>query len=86
MKQHVHVHQSPGQIYSIDARGTAKRLRHAAIFGPLDAPRAGETVRFVFGHDPICMPDTLPKRYGEDVDIVYLRREPGAVAVSLATR
>ena len=34
------------QVYPFDARGIAKRFRHAAIFGALDALRHGETMRF----------------------------------------
>ncbi|HAL38285.1 MAG TPA: hypothetical protein DCP03_09295, partial [Polaromonas sp.] len=33
-------------VYPFDARGVAKRFRHAAIFGALDALQAGETMRF----------------------------------------
>ena len=32
-----HIHLSPDAIYPFDARGVAKRFRHAAIFGALDA-------------------------------------------------
>ena len=31
----MHVHLSPDSIYPFDARGIAKRFRHAAIFGAL---------------------------------------------------
>ena len=36
---HPHLHLSPDLIYPFDARGIAKRFRHAAIFGALDALR-----------------------------------------------
>lgn len=39
--------------YPFDARGIAKRFRHAAIFGALDALNAGETMRFLNDHDPL---------------------------------
>ena len=32
-----HLHLSPDAIYPFDARGVAKRFRHAAIFGALDS-------------------------------------------------
>ena len=32
-----HAHLSADSIYPFDARGIAKRFRHAAIFGALDA-------------------------------------------------
>ncbi len=34
-----HIHLSPDAIYPFDARGIAKRFRHAAIFGAIDALR-----------------------------------------------
>ena len=39
--------------YPFDARGVAKRFRHAAIFGALDALNSGETMSFVNDHDPL---------------------------------
>ena len=40
-------------LMTIDARGVAKRFRHAAIFGALDSLHPGETMRFVNDHDPL---------------------------------
>jgi hypothetical protein len=40
MSQPAHIHLSPDAIYPFDARGVAKRFRHAAIF----VTRYGETV------------------------------------------
>ena len=37
-----HLHLSPDAIYPFDARGVAKRFRHAAIFGALDSLQPGE--------------------------------------------
>ena len=77
----MHVHLSPDSIYPFDARGIAKRFRHAAIFGALDALRAGETMRFVNDHDPLPLLDQLRARYGEKVEIKYVQREPGAIVI-----
>lgn len=77
----MHVHLSPDSIYPFDARGIAKRFRHAAIFGALDALRAGETMRFVNDHDPLPLLDQLVQRYGEAVEIVYRQREPGNIMI-----
>ena len=52
-----HLHLSPSAIYPFDARGVAKRFRHAAIFGALDALRPGETMRFANDHDPLPLLD-----------------------------
>lgn len=77
----MHVHLSPDSIYPFDARGIAKRFRHAAIFGALDALRAGETMRFVNDHDPLPLLDQLEARYGDALTIEYRQREPGAIAI-----
>ena len=86
MNQHVHVHLSPDQIYPFDARGIAKRFRHAAIFGALDALRPGETMRFVNDHDPLPLLDQLVSRYGETVAIEYRRREAEGVVIDFTRR
>ena len=64
-------------IYPFDARGVAKRFRHAAIFGALDALIVGETMRFCNDHDPLPLLDQLRERFGKHIDIRYLQREPG---------
>ncbi|HUX25182.1 MAG TPA: DUF2249 domain-containing protein [Burkholderiales bacterium] len=76
-----HLHLSPDAIYAFDARGIAKRFRHGAIFGALDALNSGETMRFVNDHDPLPLLDQLGTRYGEAVAIRYVQREPGAVVI-----
>ena len=76
-----HVHIFPDAIYPFDARGVAKRFRHAAIFGALDALNPGETMRFVNDHDPLPLLQQLQARYGESVHIAYLQREPGAIVI-----
>jgi uncharacterized protein (DUF2249 family) len=81
MTRNAHLHLSPDSIYPFDARGVAKRFRHAAIFGALDALQPGETMRFVNDHDPLPLLDQLRDRYGARVDIRYLQREPGAITI-----
>jgi hypothetical protein len=39
-----HSHLRPDSTYGFDARGIAKRFRHAAIFGALDALEPGAIV------------------------------------------
>lgn len=82
----MHIHLSPDSIYPFDARGIAKRFRHAAIFGALDALRAGETMRFVNDHDPIPLLHQMQARYGEAVEIVYRRREAAGVVIDFVKR
>ena len=81
-----HLHLSPTAIYPFDARGIAKRFRHAAIFGALDALNPGETMRFVNDHDPLPLLDQLRARYGEAVSIEYRQRDPGAIAIDFVVR
>ncbi|MHB1353961.1 MAG: DUF2249 domain-containing protein [Thiobacillus sp.] len=76
-----HLHLRPDQVYPFDARGIAKRFRHAAIFGALDALNAGERMRFVNDHDPLPLLDQLRARYGEAVAIQYLQRDPGQIVI-----
>ncbi len=76
-----HLHILPEQIYPFDARGVAKRFRHAAIFGSLDALHPGETMRFVNDHDPLPLLDQMKARYGDAVNINYLKREPGQIVI-----
>ena len=81
MSHPAHSHLSPDAIYPFDARGIAKRFRHAAIFGALDALTSGETMRFVNDHDPLPLLDQLAARYGQAVTIRYVQREPGAIVI-----
>jgi uncharacterized protein (DUF2249 family) len=80
MHIHVHNHTSPDSIYPFDARGIAKRFRHAAIFGALDALNAGERMRFVNDHNPIPLLQQMQARYGASVEVNYLEQgEQGVV-------
>jgi uncharacterized protein (DUF2249 family) len=81
-----HLHLSPTAIYPFDARGVAKRFRHAAIFGALDALQPGETMRFVNDHDPLPLLEQLRNRYGDRIGIEYLQRDPGAIAIDFLIR
>ncbi len=59
---HVCNHTTPEALYPFDARGIAKRFRHAAIFGALDALLPGETMRFCNDHDPLPLLGQLHAR------------------------
>ena len=76
-----HDHRSPDAIYPFDARGIAKRFRHAAIFGAIDALNPGETMRFVNDHDPIPLLQQLSARYGEPVQVNYRERNASGVMI-----
>ena len=76
-----HLHLSPDPIYPFDARRVAKRFRHAALFGALDALTPGETMRFVNDHDPLPLLAQLQSRFGLGLHIEYVQREPGAIVI-----
>jgi uncharacterized protein (DUF2249 family) len=81
-----HQHLSDDMIYPFDARGVAKRFRHAAIFGALDSLMPGETMRFCNDHDPLPLLAQLQQRYGDRVSIAYVQREPGAIVIDFAVQ
>lgn len=76
-----HLHLSSDAIYPFDARGVAKRFRHAAIFGALDALNAGETMRFVNDHDPLPLLGQIAVRYADNVTVRYVQRDQGAIVI-----
>lgn len=86
MKNIMHTcdHSTPEALYSFDARGVAKRFRHAAIFGAFDALMAGETMRFCNDHDPLPLLVQLQARYADAINIRYVQREPGAIVIDFA--
>jgi uncharacterized protein (DUF2249 family) len=77
-------HPTPEALYPFDARGVAKRFRHAAIFGALDALMPGETMRFCNDHDPLPLLAQLQQRYGETLAIRYQQRVPGEIVIDFA--
>lgn len=81
---HAHLHLQADKLYNFDARGIAKRFRHAAIFGALDALTPGETMRFCNDHDPIPLLRQLQERYGENVQVNYVQKVPGEVVIDFA--
>jgi uncharacterized protein (DUF2249 family) len=82
----VHNHNRPDGIYAFDARGIAKRFRHAAIFGALDALMPGERMRFVNDHNPIPLLQQMLARYGEGVQIDYLEQGEQGVVIDFIRR
>lgn len=77
-------HPSPDALYAFDARGIAKRFRHAAIFGAFDALMPGETMRFCNDHDPLPLLAQLQQRFGQSVEISYVQRDPGTIVIDFA--
>jgi uncharacterized protein (DUF2249 family) len=84
--QPVHNHTRPDGIYPFDARGIAKRFRHAAIFGALDALHAGERMRFVNDHNPIPLLQQMQARYGDQIEVNYLEQGENGVVIDFIKR
>lgn len=68
-------------VHAFDARGVAKRFRHAAIFGALESLEDGEVMRFVNDHDPLPLLNQIQARYGNQIGIEYVAREPGNIVI-----
>jgi uncharacterized protein (DUF2249 family) len=68
-------------VHGFDARGVAKRFRHAAIFGALQSLHPGETMRFVNDHDPLPLLGQLQQAFGDTLGIEYVRREPDEIVI-----
>ncbi len=71
-------------VFGFDARGVAKRFRHAAIFSALESLEDGETMRFVNDHDPLPLLNQIQQRYGSQVGIAYVAREPGNIVIDFS--
>lgn len=76
-----HLHLQADKLYPFDARGIAKRFRHAAIFGAFDALFPGETMRFCNDHDPLPLLEQLRAHFGDNIAITYVKREPGEIVI-----
>jgi len=68
-------------IHPFDARRIARRFRHSAIFGALSVLTPGETMRFCNDHDPLPLLAQIQDRFGEQVRIEYVSREPGNIVI-----
>jgi len=75
---------TPDRRYPFDARGIAKRFRHAAIFGAFESLNAGETMLFINDHDPLPLIEQFKDRYGDFVEVNYLSREPGEIVIEFS--
>jgi len=69
------------RIHAFDARGVARRFRHAAIFGALEALNAGETMRFRNDHDPLPLLAQIREHFGSRIQIAYVTRQPDEITI-----
>jgi uncharacterized protein (DUF2249 family) len=73
-------------VHPFDARGVARRFRHAAIFGALDVLGPGETMRFLNDHDPLPLLRQIADRYGDAFEPVYRHRSADGVVIDILRR
>ena len=78
------LHILDNTVFPFDARGIAKRFRHAAIFGALESLEDGETMRFMNDHDPLPLLNQIQQRYGAQVAIEYVARDPGEIVIDFS--
>ncbi|MGZ8690678.1 MAG: DUF2249 domain-containing protein [Aeromicrobium sp.] len=67
----------------LDARAVPHAIRHATIFGALDAVGPGKGLILVAPHDPLPMLAQLEKRSPETFSVSYLERGPEAWRLSI---
>jgi len=79
-------HTLNSSVFPFDARGVAKRFRHAAIFGALESLQDGETMRFVNDHDPLPLIDQINQRYGGQIGVRYVARDPGNIVIDFSVQ
>ncbi|MCB6184580.1 DUF2249 domain-containing protein [Leeia sp. TBRC 13508] len=71
----------PNGTYTFDARGIARRIRHAAIFGALSELKPGESMRFLNDHDPVPLLKQIELFFGSRIKTVYRHRSPGEIVI-----
>ncbi|HEX6517716.1 MAG TPA: DUF2249 domain-containing protein [Nocardioidaceae bacterium] len=70
----------------LDARAVPHAIRHATIFGALDAVRPGGGMVLVAPHDPLPLLDQVEQRFPGAFDVDYLERGPEAWRLSFVRR
>lgn len=63
---------------TLDARVIPHALRHAAIFGALDAIGLGESMVLIAPHDPLPLLAQIAQREQGAIEVSYLQRGPEA--------
>ena len=76
----------PGSHPELDARAIPHAIRHATIFGALDAVRPGRGLVLVAPHDPVPLLAQLEQRHPGAFDVEYLARGPEAWRLRLVRR
>jgi uncharacterized protein (DUF2249 family) len=74
--------EAPGYP-ELDARTIPHAIRHATIFGALDAVRAGDGLVLLAPHDPLPLLGQLEQRAPGAFEVDYLERGPETWRLSL---
>ena len=64
------------QVPTLDARVIPHAIRHAAVFGVLEALRPGSRVDLLAPHDPLPLLKQIERRWGQEIEVAYLERGP----------
>jgi uncharacterized protein (DUF2249 family) len=70
----------------LDARQVPHHIRHATVFGALDAVRPGAGLELIAPHDPLPLLAQIEERDPGAFDITYLERGPEAWRIALDRR
>lgn len=65
-------------VPTLDARVIPHAIRHAAVFGVLEALRPGIRVDLLAPHDPLPLLAQIERRWGGDIEHAYIERGPDA--------
>jgi len=68
-------------VFAFDARGIAKRFRHAAIFAAAGMLRSGETMRVISECDLAPLQEQMLRQYGTAVTSRSVERGPERIVV-----
>lgn len=77
-------HDTEDAVPELDAREIPHAIRHATIFGALDAVRPGSALVLVAPHDPLPLLAQLEQRQPGAFEVSYLERGPEAWRLRLA--
>ncbi len=78
-------HDEPGRPV-LDARQVPHNIRHATVFGALDAVRPGAGLELIAPHDPLPLLAQIEQRNPGAFEVTYLERGPEAWRLAIDRR
>jgi uncharacterized protein (DUF2249 family) len=78
-------HDEPGRPV-LDARQVPHNIRHATVFGALDAVRPGGGLELIAPHDPLPLLAQIEERNPGAFEVTYLERGPEAWRLAIDRR